>query len=402
MTRGRPATSNLRRSVLILGCVLAVVVAAPAAAGLRAAAPGPTTEPATAALQPTALAVTAQAAPRYVRGSDDRTHIDYDLLLTNWLPGTVTLRSIEVLTPSGKRLLELAGQELAAHTHLVSAAPPTALVPASATVATIIDIAIPQRTPPTSLTHRISYDLPADLPPALRALIGSLQVDAPVLAVNRRTPTLIAAPLQGPGWFNAVGCCLASALHRRLLYPANGTWVKGETFAIDWLQERDGALFEGDGSRNDQWFGFGAPLLAVADGTVVRVVDGKPDIAPGAPPILATPEDFAGNHVTVRIRPGVFAEYGHLLQGSVQIRVGQHVRAGQQLGRLGNSGNTTAPHLHFGLIDRADAVVANALPFEIDHFGLVGEVDPQTGQIIGTPRLMRRTYPLVNTVVDFD
>jgi hypothetical protein len=312
------------------------------------------------------------------------------------------LRSIKVLTPSGTLLLELAGEELAAHTHLVSGAPPTAAIPASATVATIIDVAVPQGTLPVLLTHRIAYDLPADLNPALRALIGSLEVSAPVLAVNRRTPTVIAAPLQGPGWFNAVGCCLASALHRRLLYPTNGTWVKGETFAIDWLQERDGRLFEGDGSRNSQWFGFGAPLLAVADGTVVRVVDGKPDIAPGAPPILATPEDFAGNHVTVRIRPGVFAEYGHLLQGSVQVRVGQHVRTGQQLGRLGNSGNTTAPHLHFGLIDRADAVVANALPFEIDHFRFVGVVDPQTGQINGTPHPMQRIYPLVNTVMDCD
>jgi hypothetical protein len=269
-------------------------------------------------------------------------------------------------------------------------------------VATIIDVAVPQEARPASLTHRISYDLPANLTPVFRALIGSLQVDAPVLGVDRRTPTVIAAPLQGPGWFNAVGCCLPSALHRRLLYPANGRWVKGETFAIDWLQERNGTLFEGDGSRNSQWYGFGAPLLAVADGTVVRAVDGKPDIAPGAPPILATPEDFAGNHVVVRIRPGVFAEYGHLQQGSVQVRVGQRVRVGQQLGRLGNSGNTTAPHLHFGLIDRAEVAVANTLPFEIDHFRFVGVVDPQTGQITGTPRPMRRTYPLVSTVMDFD
>jgi hypothetical protein len=94
--------------------------------------------------QPTALAVTAQAAPRYVRGSDDRTHIDYDLLITNWLPGTVTLGSIKVLTPSGTLLLELAGEELAAQTHLVSAAPPTTSIPASATVAAIIDVAVRQ------------------------------------------------------------------------------------------------------------------------------------------------------------------------------------------------------------------------------------------------------------------
>ena len=212
---------------------------------------------------------------------------------------------------------------------------------------------------------------------------------------------MIAAPLQGPGWYSAVGCCLPT-LHRRLLYPANGSWVKAETFAIDWQQARNGSLFEGDGSRNDQWFGFGAPLLAVAEGTVVRAVDGKPDIAPGAPPILATPEDFAGNSVVLRIGPGVFAVYAHLQQGSVRVRVGQHVRAGQQLGRLGNSGNTTSPHLHFGLVDRAEAVVANAVPFEIDHFRFVGVVDQQTGQITGTPRPMRRTHPLVFTVIDFD
>ena len=121
----------------------------------------------------------------------------------------------------------------------------------------VLDVAVPQGAVPASLTHQITYDLPADLPSALRALIGSLQVDAPVLAVDRHIPTVVAAPLQGPGWFDAVGCCLPT-LHRRLLYPANRTCVKGATFAIDWLQERDGAPFEGDGSRNSQRFGFGA------------------------------------------------------------------------------------------------------------------------------------------------
>ncbi len=298
-------------------------------------------------------------------------------------------------------LRQLAGNELAACTHLVSGAPPTLSIPASATVATIIDVAVPQDAPPVSLTHRIAYDLPANLDQTFRALIGSLEVNGPVLRVDPRAPTVIAAPMHGPGWFNAVGCCQPT-LHRRLFYPANGSWVKGETFAIDWLQERDGALFEGDGSSNSQWFGFGAPLLAVADGTVVRAVDGKPDIPPGAPPILATPEDFAGNYVLVRIRPGVFAEYGHVQEGSVQVRVGDRVRAGQQLGRLGNSGNTTAPHLHFGLIDGPDVAVANSVPFEIDHFRFVGEANLETGEIIGTPRQVQRVHPLVNVVMDFD
>ncbi|MFL6225626.1 MAG: M23 family metallopeptidase [Actinomycetes bacterium] len=360
-------------------------------------------------MQPTALVVTVPVAPGYVRGSDGRTHIDYDLLVTNWIPGTVTLRSIEVLTSRGQPLLRLTGDALARHTHLLSATPPAppapsppATVVASGAVATVIDVAVPPRALPTVLTHRITYDLPSNLDPHIRPFIGSRQVNGPRLRLDRHPPAVIAAPLHGPGWINAVGCCQPWALHRSLLYGANGRWVKGETFAIDWLQLRNGSPFAGDGSRNDQWYDFGAPLLAVAGGTVVKAVDGKPDIAPNAPPILATPEDYLGNYVVVRIRPGVFAEYAHVQRGSVQVRVGQRVRAGQQLGKLGNSGNTTAPHLHFGLIDGPNPTTTNSLPMEFDQFRFVGVLDPDTGQISGTPRPMQRTYPLLYTVVDFD
>ena len=173
---GRRAVATVRGgrvSVLVLGCLLlAGVVAAPAAANLRAASLGPASPRAAVSAQPTALAVTAQAAPQYVRGSDDRTHLDYDLLITNWLPGTVTVRSIKVLTPRGTLLLELAGEELAAHTHLVSAgAPPTASIPASATVVTIIDVAVPQR----DASHR--PDPPHQLRPPGGPATGSARVD---------------------------------------------------------------------------------------------------------------------------------------------------------------------------------------------------------------------------------
>jgi murein DD-endopeptidase MepM/ murein hydrolase activator NlpD len=185
--------------------------------------------------------------------------------------------------------------------------------------------------------------------------------------------------------------------------------VTPEVFAIDWVQERDGRVAQGDGSQNSQWFGHGAPILAAADGTVETAVDGIPEVPPGATtadnPTLTDASSFGGNHVIIRMRPGVFALYAHMLTGSVRVKVGDRVQTGQELGRLGNSGNTTAPHLHFGLIDGRGALSSDSLPFVIDRFTFQGiaEVDEETGEvsITGSPREVREAYPLSNSVGDF-
>lgn len=76
----------------------------------------------------------------------------------------------------------------------------------------------------------------------------------------------------------------------------------------------------------------------------------------------------------VKIRPGVFGHYYHLQPGSVRVEVGQRVRTGQKLGLLGNSGNTTGPHLHFGINDGPSPLTSSSLPFEIDRFRFEGTV----------------------------
>ena len=67
---------------------------------------------------------------------------------------------------------------------------------------------------------------------------------------------------------------------------------------------------------------------------------------------------------------GAFAGYGHLQPGSVRVRRGQRVRTGERIGRLGNSGNSTGPHLHFQLMTRPSFVDADGLPFELNAFTL--------------------------------
>jgi murein DD-endopeptidase MepM/ murein hydrolase activator NlpD len=150
----------------------------------------------------------------------------------------------------------------------------------------------------------------------------------------------------------------------------------------------------------------------VAGGLVVRAIDGRPDNPPNNEPIMPNPDSFSGNYVILQIHPGVYAQYAHLKKGSVAVRVGQRIRAGQQLGQLGDSGNSTAPHLHFGLLNQPDETMAhqpgetlaNSLPWVFNRFTFLGNVNLDTWpflKVTGTPHPAGREYPLLGSVVAF-
>ena len=359
----------------------------------------------TAGLHSTALAVQSPGPARSVYGSDGRQHVEYDLLITNTFTAPATLKRLQVRA-DGRLLVTLKGAALAAATHAILGEAPVAHVPASATVETVVDVALPRsagRTVPRRLANRIDYSLPADAPG--RSVIGSTTVNAPDLRPVRRAPVVIASPVRGAGWYDGNGCCADPAsAHRTTILADNGAYVTPEIFAIDWIRVVDGAVYTGNGSQLRDWRGtYGAPLYAVADGSVVAAVDGRPDIAPGANPLLSAPEDFTGNEIVLKIAPGQYAVYFHLKRGSVRVRVGQRVRRGDQIGALGNSGNSTAPHLHFGIQDGPSGL-SNSLPFEIDRLVLEGHVVPGATlpkvNVAGPRRRLRDALPLVDSIID--
>lgn len=113
----------------------------------------------------------------------------------------------------------------------------------------------------------------------------------------------------------------------------------------------------------EDYYSFGAPVIAVADGVVVLVVSGIFDNTPGD---FNTKDNF-GNQVIIRHSEKLYSVYAHLRHGSVRVWEGQIVRAGDVIAQCGSSGRSPRPHLHFHF--QADAVVGSAtLPMKFSQF----------------------------------
>ena len=127
-------------------------------------------------------------------------------------------------------------------------------------------------------------------------------------------------------------------------------------YAYDFVPvNADGAMHRGSGSANDDYFGFGAELLADGDGVVVAVVEDRADDRHfDQSEIASNPMALFGNYLVIDHGNGEFSVYGHLKQGSVRPVLGQHLRQGELVAQIGASGSALFPHLHYELQDGPD------------------------------------------------
>jgi Peptidase family M23 len=354
--------------------------------------------------RPTAILVSPIHEAQVVRGDDGMDHVEYELLVVSVFPEPVTLSSVTVLDPAGKELMRIEGDALAAATQTLFAKTETPVIPASAAVSVDVDLIVAPDTVPERLTHKIAYTLKADS--ELAVMVDSLEVDAPEVAIDRQPAMVIKPPVTGEGWLVSSGCCKPN-IHRDLRIAIDGVRIEtAETFAIDWAKVKNGRIFDGDGSKVEQHYAFGEDVLAVADGTVVSIQDGKPETTPNVPMIPETKEDYGGNHVILEIAPNVFALYVHLHPGSLTVKVGEVVKAGAPLAKIGNTGPSMGPHLHFGLSDKPDFFAGRSLPFVFDSFTLVGAVDFDISEgdrvvIVPDSREVRLAYPLYGGILNY-
>jgi len=181
--------------------------------------------------------------------------------------------------------------------------------------------------------------------------------------------------------------------------PSHGTDILGQRYAFDLIRfdPEKGAryypvgtlrmLFTGVPTR--LCHGWGEPIHAPFDGEVVVASDGLPERARIHPvkelflvlrtavTFRPTPERLAkvlGNHVILR-GGDVYAGFAHLTTGSVAVHAGDTVLTGDVLGRVGHTGNSTAPHLHFQLMDGPDPLTANGVPCAFRAYEVFEEGD---------------------------
>lgn len=136
-----------------------------------------------------------------------------------------------------------------------------------------------------------------------------------------------------------------------------------QRFAYDILVEKDGKTSAG-GRANENYFCWNQPIYAPAEGKVVTAKDGVEDNVPGK----MNPAEAAGNYVVLEIAPHEYALLAHFRNGSVTVKQGDTVKQGALVGRCGNSGNSSEPHLHFHLQTAPEFGQGEGLPAEFVAF----------------------------------
>ncbi|RYY48933.1 MAG: M23 family metallopeptidase [Chitinophagaceae bacterium] len=162
-------------------------------------------------------------------------------------------------------------------------------------------------------------------------------------------------------------------------------------YAYDFiLTDSTGKQFRGKENKDEAYFGFGAPVYAVAAGKVLYVAQQhKDDKQFDVPALLNNPLELYGNCIAIQHSNGAISLYGHLRQNSSKLKVGDQVKAGAQIGAIGVSGSSFLPHLHFEMRTSLTST-AEGLPSNFSNVYLTGVAIPaklkaglvETGNII--------------------
>ncbi|NMI03239.1 peptidoglycan DD-metalloendopeptidase family protein [Paenibacillus sp. SZ31] len=130
-----------------------------------------------------------------------------------------------------------------------------------------------------------------------------------------------------------------------------------QRYALDIVRTQNNSSYEGDTKANENYYAFGEPLYAAADGTVVEIKNDIPDNVPG----VMNPDEPAGNYVVIDHGNGEYSITGHIKEGSVSVKKGDKLKQGDPIGELGNSGNSSEAHLHFQVSDGPDLFTSRSI-----------------------------------------
>jgi murein DD-endopeptidase len=312
------------------------------------------------------------SAPMSVTTAGER-HLAYELHVTNFRPFDVVLTRLEIIDAvRGSRVADFRDSQLAAKLGRVGArveGTERQTVPAGGRAIVYLWLPLEKGVAtPARLQHRIELDL---MRPAGR--LHTIVTDSGS-TVSSAQPTVLSPPLRGGPWVALYDPTMIGG-HRTSIYTLDGRARIPARFAIDWVKmAEDGTRARGDATSIANWHGYGAEVLAVADGVVAEAVDDMTEsatLSESEGPLAL--ENASGNHVTIDLGGGRFAFYEHLKHGSIGVKRGDRVKSGQVIGQLGNSGSSSSgPHLHFHVGDARSELAAEGLPYVFRSFEVIG------------------------------
>lgn len=351
--------------------------------------------------------------PRIAEMSDGKYCVNYELVIANATKADYTLEEIRVVDPAGSAaaLKTIKTDEIDREGYIPGADKPASKVPSGKSGYIKINLTFDSKDAiPAEVEHIITASANAAIPMVPQPAIGKLGRSK----ISSGPEVVIGPPLRGTGW---AACVVGGdGYHRKTVMPVGGTWVAPERWAVDWIQLGEGnKLLTGAIEKNESYPQYGKEIIAVTDGIIESARDAMPDIPAGKAPEMRSMDDAAGNFILQDIGGGFYALYAHLKPGSLKVKTGDAVKKGQAIALLGNSGNTTGPHLHFHVIHGKSPLGSDGAPYVIDSFTVRGkalsgdglQTQLERGEVVAVkaaqddgPRSMKMPADL--SVVDFE
>jgi len=224
------------------------------------------------------------------------------------------------------------------------------------------------------------------------------EASSEIKVVNYQSKNSYIFPLKGR-WIAASAPSLTG--HHR--------WASVQEFAFDFIKIGAGlSTFQNAGERLTDYYAYNEPIYAIADGVVVSVSDELQETTDNLKRTNEKEEDYFarvvahqqelmkkgpqyiyGNHVIIRHANNEYSSYLHLKTGSINLKLGDKIKQGQQIATLGHSGNSTEPHLHFHVSNGGDILYSRSLPIVFSNIQLYPDDNGtirhlHSGQIINT------------------
>ncbi|MDO9511256.1 MAG: M23 family metallopeptidase [Bacteroidales bacterium] len=190
---------------------------------------------------------------------------------------------------------------------------------------------------------------------------------------KNESPIAISSPVKGTNWLFINQSTLG--YHFNAMFFQQGIIGTAERYAFDNLQlNEDQVTHVGDPRINESYFNYKDTLFAVADGAIMLLKDGRPENSGNARDVsINSLDEYGGNYIILNMGNSRFAVYGHCVPNSFLVNQGDNVKEGDPIALLGNSGNSTEPHLHFQICDEQNMFMSKGIPFVIKKYTKMGE-----------------------------